>query len=484
MPKEDKLFQLIRSMTKSEKGFFKKFAAIHSRKGNNNYIKIFDAIDKQAVYEEKKLLKKFEKEGFVKHFAVTKKYLFDAILKGLKSYHSKSLHSHQVIQLKAEISILVDRMLYYEALKHIKKAKKIAYQIESFSILLELLELERTLFGMHALKDSTQEKKRVDQEITTILQKIENLSFYTQTYDQFYVYLRQHSSFASAQDQDTFAQLLAQPLLQDISLALSEKAKRSYWAIQATYATLAGDSETSYQASLEVMQLWANNPEMVEEEQTYYFASICTHLNHLYRSKKVLEFQQGLTQLQAFSPTTLSLQIARFERHTLYQLALIELTQNFAKLDVFVAAFEAEKVAFEDSLHLAEQRLILYNIAHLYIQNQLYPQALHYAQELCQLTATEVQQDLQRFGYILLAIAAYSLQKKALLAEAIEQYQNHIKSTSQVHKYEQLIFEVLATPSQHWSNYATAIEILRKDPYEAAGFNYFDLAKWLAGFKF
>lgn len=483
MPKEDKLFQLIRSMTKSEKGFFKKFAAIHSRKGNNNYIKIFNAIDKQSIYDEQKLLKKFKKEGFVNHFAVTKKYLFDAILKGLKTYHAKNLHSHQVIQLKAEISILMDRMLYYEALKHIKKAKKIAYQIEAFPLLLELLESERTLFGIHILEDSIQEKKRVDQEITQILKKIENLSFYTDIYDQFYAYLRQYSNFASLAEQNKFAKLLAQPLLQDINHALSDKAKRSYWAIQATYATLVNDSKTSYKASLEVMKLWANNPEMVQEEQTYYFASICTHLNHLYRSKQLQEFQQWITQLQDFEPNTLNLQVAHFERCTLYKLALIELSQDFRQFDAFVDSFETTKVAYEGLLHLAEQRLILYNICHLYIQNQQYTQALNYAQQLCQLAAAEVQQDLQRFSYILLAICAHSLQKQDILEQAREQYQNHIQQLPQVHKYEQLIFEVLSTPPQQWSSYLTSIETLRKDPYEAAGFAYFDLAKWIEQYE-
>ncbi|MCP4438399.1 MAG: hypothetical protein GY810_05590 [Aureispira sp.] len=470
-------------MSKSEKGFFKKFTAIHSRKGENNYVKIFNAIDKQKVYDEAKLLKKFKSENFVKHFAVTKKYLFDTILKGLKAYHAKYLISHQITQLKSEISILIDRMLYYEASKHVAKAKKAAYQIEAFPMLLEFLELERNLFGMHTFENSTTKKSAIDQEISEVLKKIENQNFYTNLYDQFYAYLRQHSNFASKEDQKRFSKLLDQPLLQNINQALSTKAKRSFWAIQATFATLSGDTEKPFEVSQQVMQLWENKPEIIGEQPTYYWASICTHINHLYRSRRIPELKKWIGKLYDFEPTTLNLQISKFERYSLYQLSLIELTQEFNQLDAFVESYEEDKMVYEDLLHNSEQRLILYNITHLYIQAQQYSKALEYAQKLTQIKASEVQQDLQRFGFILLAIAAYSLQKSDLLKQTIMQYQEFLEGATTVHKYEQLILEVLATNPVQWANFADQIQVLRDDPYEAYGFQYFDLDKWIENIK-
>ena len=55
------LFALIKSLNKSEKGYFKKYANFHVRNNEqNNYTKIFDAIDLQKVYNEPKLIKKFK----------------------------------------------------------------------------------------------------------------------------------------------------------------------------------------------------------------------------------------------------------------------------------------------------------------------------------------------------------------------------------------------------------------------------------------
>ena len=68
MKKTDDLFQLIKSLSKSEKGYFKKFSYLYTIEGEKNYIKLFDAIEKQKEYDEKKLLKIFNEEEFIKQF--------------------------------------------------------------------------------------------------------------------------------------------------------------------------------------------------------------------------------------------------------------------------------------------------------------------------------------------------------------------------------------------------------------------------------
>ena len=60
MPKygTNELFQLIKSLSKSEKGYFKKFALLNSATIKANYERLFDAIDKQQTYDEVKLKQK------------------------------------------------------------------------------------------------------------------------------------------------------------------------------------------------------------------------------------------------------------------------------------------------------------------------------------------------------------------------------------------------------------------------------------------
>ena len=82
-------FQLISSMSKSEKGYFKKFASKHTIGGRNIYVKLFDEIENLRIYDEADLKNKFKGEKFANKIYSTKNYLFNLILKALSSYHSE-----------------------------------------------------------------------------------------------------------------------------------------------------------------------------------------------------------------------------------------------------------------------------------------------------------------------------------------------------------------------------------------------------------
>ena len=53
----EELFQLIKSLSKQEKRYFKLYASRHVIGEKNKYVQLFDAIDKQAAYNEEKIKK-------------------------------------------------------------------------------------------------------------------------------------------------------------------------------------------------------------------------------------------------------------------------------------------------------------------------------------------------------------------------------------------------------------------------------------------
>ena len=57
-----RVFNLIKSLTKSEKRFFKLSSSLQS--GDKNYLKIFDAIDEQEEYNERLIKERFKNEKF------------------------------------------------------------------------------------------------------------------------------------------------------------------------------------------------------------------------------------------------------------------------------------------------------------------------------------------------------------------------------------------------------------------------------------
>ena len=57
MKPSNELFDLIQSLTKSEKRFFKLHSSLQS--GDKNYLRLFDAIDRMKEYDETSLKKVF-----------------------------------------------------------------------------------------------------------------------------------------------------------------------------------------------------------------------------------------------------------------------------------------------------------------------------------------------------------------------------------------------------------------------------------------
>ena len=73
MKPSNNLFLLIKSMTMSEKRFFKLYSS--SGSGDKIYLKLFDALEKQQQYDEASIKKIFGREAFIKQLTFTKNYL-------------------------------------------------------------------------------------------------------------------------------------------------------------------------------------------------------------------------------------------------------------------------------------------------------------------------------------------------------------------------------------------------------------------------
>lgn len=118
------LHELIKSLTKSEKRYFKIYSSRHTIGEENNYIQLFDYIEQQEEYNEEILFQHFKGAAFLNKFSITKNRLYDSVIKALDAYHANnSLEAQLYKQLHAS-TILYDKGLYKQSLKLLLSAKK------------------------------------------------------------------------------------------------------------------------------------------------------------------------------------------------------------------------------------------------------------------------------------------------------------------------------------------------------------------------
>ena len=113
---------------------------LHVIGGQNKYIKIFDAIDKQKVYDEKELIRKLKGPGSQNNFAVAKNYLFKFILKTLEAYNTNV--KSELRSMLNQIEILYNKNLPQIAKKMIGKAKAMAQEHELYELMEEITDWE------------------------------------------------------------------------------------------------------------------------------------------------------------------------------------------------------------------------------------------------------------------------------------------------------------------------------------------------------
>lgn len=151
MAKKEHLFILIKSLSKTEKRYFK--LSCKQAETVSNYLKLFEAIDAQKEYDEKTIRKKFKNEAFCKQLHVTKNYLRQLILKSLRNFHGKISKDAELKDALRNTEILYHKELYPLCHAELKKAEAIARSYEINSSLAEIIgwkrKLEQAMHSQH-----------------------------------------------------------------------------------------------------------------------------------------------------------------------------------------------------------------------------------------------------------------------------------------------------------------------------------------------
>src|SRR6476620_12795349 len=136
----DALFQLIRSLEKSEKRHFKLYIKRSSSNENLKIIQLFDALDKMPEYDEKILMKKL-KPVTKPQLANLKSHLYKQLLASLRLLKTSDNIDLQLSEHLDHARILYNKGLKLQSLKILEKTKEIAKSNHKFNYLAQVISL-------------------------------------------------------------------------------------------------------------------------------------------------------------------------------------------------------------------------------------------------------------------------------------------------------------------------------------------------------
>src|SRR5690554_5496001 len=174
--KSRELFDLIKSLDKNEKRYFKLSV---TRSGNQEEIKMlqfFDLVNKQKEFIEDKISDKIPSIK-VEQISNMKAYLHEKILQSLRQYHLNKMPDIKVREQIDFSQLLLERRQYQLAASCLKKAGKMARQIDNLELQLEILKIEKEVLLESVEPENTVDK--IIEQVRDLNNRINNINTFS-----------------------------------------------------------------------------------------------------------------------------------------------------------------------------------------------------------------------------------------------------------------------------------------------------------------
>ncbi len=297
---KEALFDLIHSMSKSEKRYFKLMSSRHTIGEENNYVRLFDFLDKQNTYSEEEIQMHFKGEAFLNRFSITKKRLYDHVLTALDSFHLSNSIEAQLYKILHSSDILYEKSLYDQSRRLLISAKKLAQKNELAEIQLviskKLKRLLETKGHVEILDKDIQEVDLLDTESQCSIQ------LYNQIWKVKSELFKRLSTkgVARSKDEQLSYQSLCKSLLRPIH-AKTQTTENQYLInhTKSAYYYAVGDMESSYKYLKKNLELFnSSKPHLIDfNKQVSSYTNTIYVANSIGQSKESEYYLKELKSL-------------------------------------------------------------------------------------------------------------------------------------------------------------------------------------------
>ncbi len=486
----DTLFQLVRSLEKSEKRHFKLYIKRSSGNEDLKVVELFDALDKLQVYDEAILLQKL-KSIKKPQLANIKVHLYKQLLASLRLLKSTDSIDLQLNEQFDFAHILYKKGLYYQSLKILDKAKETAKANHKVNFLLSAITLEKRIETLHINRDMRSRAEQLSAELNEVNNRISTLSRLSNLVMLLYGWFIEHGHARNPADEARIDKYL-QTQLPENAWGQTGFYERMYLYQSMTwYAYIKLDFLLYYRYSQKWIDVYNSTPMMKRVETGNYIKGLHTLLNAHYDLRNYEKFNDVLNDFENFANTDRVRLHDNFRTQAFIYIYNAKINQH-CMLGTFAEGIaEVPHILQrlkEDELFIDEHRILLfyYKIASLYFGAGNYSTSIDYLQKIIN-ENVEVKTDLQSYARLMHLMAHYEIGNYELIEYLAKSVYRFMSKKDNLTKVEEVMFKFLrksfhvtrTNMQQELQQFLTIIKDLEKQRYEARTFAYLDLASWL-----
>ncbi|MBK8228695.1 MAG: hypothetical protein IPK70_16150 [Flavobacteriales bacterium] len=489
---QDHVHRLIASMSPAEKRYFKLHVARGGHEHGNQEL-LFNAIADMERYNEEALIDRFQGEPFTRHFAITKRRLYEAILHSLEAFHAESSVDARIHRHLHQAEILHQRALYADALKVLQSARRLALRHERQASLGAVREWERRLLecrnysgidekGIDAIAVEDDSARRSQAEVDR-LWSIKSK-----------VFLRMYHQGAARESESTarIRELLSEPLLQDGATLLSARARFLHHHIRAAAAFALGMNH-------ECRAQLVANAALLERERAAFMDEPNLILgvisNLAYVTAQCGQYQEAFALLKRFRslpgqwgmPENDDLDLKLFATTTSLELSMHLRLGEAAKAVELIPVVERGLRDHAQRLGPVRRAVLQYECAYaLFCSGQL-EKALRWTNALLNAARHDDLSDVSCFTRLMHLLLLYDCGKRELLAYAHRNTERFMKLHGRKHRFEPRLLRLIAQLTQargeddaraRLTAFRDDALVLLDDPMERGVLDYMDPVAW------
>lgn len=477
MNKKDDLFELIKSMSGSERGYFKKFSSGFAKAQHKNYLRLYDALAAQETYNEDAFKKKFKKEKFVRHLSSERNYLYNLILRTLKLYHEGTSTDLFIQDALAKVELLFDRGLYAQARKLLKTAREKAVAHEKFHLHLEIIDWDHLLPGFDMMELAAERNE--------VVAKIGNHTRFQFLFKQLQL-LREKYEIARTPDQlnefnEIIEKVRALPML-------SVMAETNHYFCSTNYL-LCGkrDLEAACESQRKMISFMEENILISNERLDVYIIALGLMADILFQLKKNEEAFAYLDKLKALEPSSLKYQGNQFNAYYNRVLAYYNFIGDFKEAARLAEQVELGMERFHEQLgnFIMRYHFIFF---HTWFGLGDFRKANTFLHKIINLVQSDQNQELDSITRLLVLVTSYESGDQDQLENRIVSTYRYLKKRNKLNNFEKLVLKFVRSLADvngknelHKLFIRTKEELqeLFKDELERRVNVHFDFMAWL-----
>ncbi len=477
MDVNDPLFELIKTLSPNEKGYFKKNSFIGK---DANYLLLFDTINSLTEYNEGSIIKKIKNSSIAKNYSQSKKYLYDSILESLIHYNKEKNIEAKLNDSIESIKILFDKGLHDQCEKLIAQSIELAQKNQLYMHLIQINSFVYT-YNQFKLKSN---KEHFELQSKTIRQ-LEQINLSNKWYIDILNWVQKNDKAKTKQEKDEITQLFqANEIL--MNPEISFKTLNTYYSGETIYHYAFDNMKEAVLSKIKQLNSYIDNKVMREVNYKTFLLVYGNVLSMLYNNKDIEQFENYYTQFNSYLVANSNHKVQEKEIEYSHGIGRFTLSKKYSEALPYITSIEKELTEIISRFSPIRAIDVRVNIAIIYFWNKEYKTALKWLHEII----NGPQQTLYQYTYVRLIelIIHIELGNIDLLKSRAQSTYRFLEQRNKIYDFENVMLTHLKKMLGHnskknrkdiFKSLKNELELLKQDKTKASAFEHFDYIKWI-----